>query len=318
LFRTLDPQHGREVYLLGLCSEEPARALTVRLRSTSGQKRERTLPLHRNRMADYKPDRSSVFTYTVQPFPILQVTTFDIKGSMPSVRQKLEEFETTGSRPELRNSPYVLVDVRGNGGGQDIPGPTWLDALTDEPTKTCFVDRLRSPLVYEAMLNMELSRHAKVGGGTKDSFEAFRSAFLRGEVPPAERDYAVDRRQWNASESHVRQSSKVPSHFAGMLLVLYDAKTGSAAENFIQQARQLERAVTLGENSAGMCNFGDCISYYLPNSTVRFQCGHKLIRDETGEMREGIGYLPDYWFDDPDPLGLIVKNVVLLKPHPGD
>jgi hypothetical protein len=81
--------------------------------------------------------------------------------------------------------------------------------------------------------------------------------------------------------------------------------------------RQLEHAVTLGENSAGMCSFGECLVYDLPNSKLSFQCGNKLICDERGEMHEGKGFFPDYWFDDPDPLSVIVKNVGLLKPHPG-
>ena len=317
LFRTLDPQSGSEAYLLGRLSEDPVHEIKVRLRSAAGQERELSLPLHRGRMAEHQVDLSAVFTYASKPFPVLQVTTFDIKGASPAARQKLEEFQASAARPEVRNSPYVLVDLRGNGGGQDIPGPAWLDELTNEPIKSFIVERLRSPLIYEAMLNLELVRHVRPGGGTEESFEALRAAFLRGEVPEQAREYAVDRRQCDMYESKVRQSTRATSRYAGQLLILYDAHSASGAEDFIRMARQFERAVTLGENSAGMCLYADCLVYYLPNSKITFQCGHKLIRDERGDGREGIGYAPDYWFDDPNPLPLILKNVSALRPHPG-
>jgi hypothetical protein len=314
LFRTLAPEYGGDVHLLGLLSAEPVQELAVCLRSAEGPEREVRLPLHRGRMAEYQPEDSSAFTFRAEPFPFLQVTTFLLQGSPPQVQRQLEEFTASASWPPVKSSQYVLVDLRGNEGGQDNVWTPWLAALTDEPMRTGLVDRLRSPLVYEGVLNRELLFHVW-SGGTKESFAALRAALLQGEGPSWVQEYAVERRQWDHWGLKVMPST-APSRFTGSLFILYDSGTGSSAESFIEMARQLERAVLLGENSAGMTDFGDCCRYFLPHSRVVVACGHKLIRDERGELHGGIGYLPDYWFDVADPLEVILQHPHLLLPHP--
>ena len=314
LFRTLGANHGENAYLLGVLSDKPTRDLPVSLFAEDGRKRSLKLPLHRGRMSNYRPEYSSAFAFNGEPVPVLQVTTFNARFSPPTIQSQLEDWVASASKPEVRTSPCLLVDLRGNGGGQSPPATRWLTTLTTEPMGYGVIERLRSPLMYQAMLNSRLMRHLR-NAATRESYESLRSDLLLGDVSPLEREYAVKRRQWSRTGPRV-VPSKAPSRFEGTLLVLYDAGTASAAEGYIALARQLKRTVLLGENSAGMYGFGDCLVYYVRHSKVSFQCGHKLFHNAPDAMREGTGFLPDYWLDTVDPLTLVLQHRDQLQSPP--
>ena len=324
LFRTVVPHFPTEVYLLGVLSPDPVETLPVQVRSDEGQSRQMTLPLHRGRMAGYRADYGSAFHYRSEPFPVLQLTTFDILGGSRQVKQQLERFLGSASWPEIKESPYVLVDLRGNGGGMDQAYRPWLLELTDEPIRSSFGASTVSPVVYEGIVNAQLMFHVKSGQSlaTKESFEAIRQSLLEGvfeRFPEEHREllhglYEVHKRQLFAGESQVFEPT-APSRFPGTLLVLCDGRTGSAAESFIAMSLQLERAILLGENSAGTTSFGEILPFMLPHSQILFHCGHNLSCDERGEIHEGIGYLPDYWLDVRDPLEFVLNNAERFRPR---
>jgi len=66
----------------------------------------------------------------------------------------------------------------------------------------------------------------------------------------------------------------------------------------------LNNCIIMGENTKGCMNTGDIRYFYLPNSlsflsipTARFP----------NIFEEGIGFIPDYWIDNADPINCIVK-----------
>ena len=300
LFRTFAPGVGREVYLMGRLSADQMEVLAAEVRDESGKLRETVFPLHRGRMTGYRPDRRSAFHYGKEPFPILKVNTFYIAAASPKAKEELERFLSSAKWPEIRQSQHVLVDIRGNGGGVDQGHKPWLQELTDEPMQQCGFDSLVSPLVVQAMANNFLRRYVLQGEATKELYEAQREEALR----QLERE-AVDKRQWFTFQPQALEPT-ARSRFKGALLVLIDGGTASAAEDFIGLASQLERCVLLGENSSGTQFTGEVLPYMLPNSRILFWCGHNIFRGPAGEIREGTGYMPDYWFDVSDPMDAIL------------
>jgi len=70
--------------------------------------------------------------------------------------------------------------------------------------------------------------------------------------------------------------------------------------------------VRTGSASLGCCTFGNCAYFRLPNSKILFRCGHRLFYHE--KFEEGKGFLPEYWIDDADPLGVVEEYVRRCEP----
>ena len=84
--------------------------------------------------------------------------------------------------------------------------------------------------------------------------------------------------------------------------MLIDHRTGSAAESFFENARQINGVIALGENTIGGLTYGNCcFEDRLVHSGAHLRFGyHKWRADITQPFREGAGYFPDYWLDDFD------------------
>ena len=79
--------------------------------------------------------------------------------------------------------------------------------------------------------------------------------------------------------------------------------TASSAEMGISPSYHLKNAVRVGSASFGCSTFGNCILFQLPNSKIVFRFGHRLFYHEGFE--EGKGFLPDFWIDDKNPVGVV-------------
>ena len=98
-------------------------------------------------------------------------------------------------------------------------------------------------------------------------------------------------------------SSKVQPEYEGKVYVVMNKATASSAEMGISPSYHLKNAFRVGSASFGCSTFGNCVLFQLPNSKIVFRFGHRLSYHEGFE--EGKGFLPDFWIDDKNPVGVV-------------
>jgi hypothetical protein len=85
----------------------------------------------------------------------------------------------------------------------------------------------------------------------------------------------------------------------------------------VTYAKQLPGTVLVGENTGGVGEFGELKSYLLPSSRLWVQAGTEWFTSHGVAVRaeETVGYMPDFWIDDPD-ADVVTKKLAACLARP--
>ena len=175
---------------------------------------------------------------------------------------KLEEF--VASAAEWRKEPLFIIDLRGNGGGNDNYSSRWMAGFIGTPVSYKYMWAQKCSSVLLGAWEM-------IGfydEGIKDNLNGWRG------LPSSEAG------AWETENT---------------IFVMVDQFTGSAAESFIAELTLGKRVVLVGSNTRGGLNFGNVIALYLPNSEIQIRLGSSISFRDSLENDEGVGYYPDLW-----------------------
>lgn len=274
--RGVEPKPGETNYLVGVLAPEasPPDTVAVGVRSLAGTAsgesvhggkgvREIRLPLHRGGSSLGRRRGGSGWGLALPPKTPIAVLA--VRTMYPNLLEGMAETADT-----LRTLPRVVLDLRRNGGGSDIPAMHWCQRFSGQP--------------YEWA--------ARVGhwSGRSDPLRAWLS--YPGSTRPRIAGPSVP---------------SAPEPYPGRLFVLVDKGVYSSGETFAQLAGQVQGAILVGENTAGCVAYGNVEPHDpLPHSRIRFSFGRtRFVVDWVRPTREGVGFFPDYWLDTRDPVGVI-------------
>ena len=156
-------------------------------------------------------------------------------------------------RTELAGTPFLIIDVRGNGGGSDFVYDPVLPYLYTRPIWRVGVEirvsqdntRLRAEAAERLAPNAPEA--ALVLRSESARMQTATTPFVRREPPV----------------SIVRLAGTLP--YPVRVAILID-RAGSSAENFIMDARQSSKVILMGqENSAGVIDFGEMMGLAAPS-----------------------------------------------------
>lgn len=176
-------------------------------------------------------------------------------------QEQLERLATCGG--EYADAPVLVLDLRGNIGGNSGYIESWFAGYTGQAASTRAARAIKlSPLNRQLYLTyiaplMDMPEVSSLWWKTTSP----------GTVTPRE----------------------------GLTLVLQDKGTGSSGETAVRLMRTVENTLTIGGCTSGSCLTPNVFSFYLPHSgvTVRFGTGLGLYEDMTN--RDGKGWVPDLW-----------------------
>jgi hypothetical protein len=270
-------QQGEPIYRLGLLSSaEPALLLLTAANETG------------ERQFEIELQRSN-FTYFSE-----DIFREDIIGGIPVVRVRsfsdpyadaLNQFVRTASNH--RGEPVIIVDIRGNHGGNERWPIDWIRRLTGERAESVFIfSELTSKTTMAARANL-----------FNDLYEQNPDATIYRD--DAERHTKIA----EAFESGTRQPNWVGPYFPLVPLIPNDTtvilvingSTASAGEGLIMRLSQAENVVLVGENSMGCLTFGNAGAHQLPHLDKEF--------------REEEGLIPDLWVPAADAVNYAVAAV---------
>ena len=182
--------------------------------------------------------------------------------------QQLEDFVSLGK--ELKNSTKIILDLRGNKGGDSDIARRFIENLNGTAIMNLNYTKCDSPGSRLA----EICFYAK----NSEEYAKIRNAVL-----------ANKKTEWKRSvEEPYREGS-----FKNTLLIITDRNTASSAEIMVKCLKDsIPQSIVIGENTSGTLSTGDIRYFYLPNSKIFLNIP---TANFSGILEEGIGILPDYW-----------------------
>ncbi|MCL2573641.1 MAG: S41 family peptidase [Defluviitaleaceae bacterium] len=178
---------------------------------------------------------------------------------------------------QLRYEPVVIVDIRGNIGGNSLLPVRWLHTLTGEIVPSNFVSlntQEYDPALFEFNPNNQFQNPPDTWSYFR-AFEPFGDGYTLSHNEPRR---IVQREQ--------------------TLILLTDRGTLSAAEAFVDMAFNITNTLVIGTATAGMLAFDATYSnLFLPNTGIAFGLGRTMMLWPEGHFAEGVGIQPDIWVD---------------------
>jgi len=282
---------GEAVYRIGLLSSARPEPLMLEARGDHGA---RTFEIELRRSEFFSWSRDIFREDRIGGIPVLRIRSFSDHHS-----EDIERFLETADR--CRKEPCIIVDLRGNGGGNERYVIEWIRRLTGMTAWPVFVSTelsCRTTMVGRAnamaywhdmypgtdLYREEAVRHTDLakgfGGGG-------RAPFWSGPFhPPA---------------------TRIPNETT--LIIVTNGFVASAAEGFVMRASRADHVVVVGENTRGALTFGNVSAHQLPHSglMVWLPINFGLFPDLV--FREETGLAPDFWVPAPDAVNRAVAAV---------
>ena len=282
---------GDPMYRLGVLSkDEPSPLLLVAANDV--EERRFDIALERSDFAYYSND---LFREdTVGGIPVIRVRSFSDHHA-----DALNLFVETARAH--KGEPVIIVDVRGNGGGNEAWPIRWIQGLTGRRAESVFVfSELHSKTTMAGRANV---------------FAYMHDLYPRTQIYREEAE-----RFTNIAQDY--ESGADPSNWVGpyypqmpliandttLILVMND-RVASSGEGLIMRASQAENVVLVGENTMGCLTFGNAATHQLPYSRllVQLPINFGLYLDK--EFREEKGLAPDLWVPAADAVNYAVAAV---------
>jgi len=177
--------------------------------------------------------------------------------------------------PVVITHPYLMVDIRNNGGGSDQCFYNLLAPVYSRPMQVDTVDVWVTP--------DNIKRYEDMLAAQKKTTPPNRNAIEYNER-------LIKRMKTARPNSFIMLGDNYPEPWAldtvlpypRKVGILYDGNTASSSEAFILYARQSDKVITVGEHSGGYLGFGNvmtlttpCGGYVLSCTTTRYRNQYK-------------------------------------------
>ncbi len=224
-----------------------------------------------------QPQNSKIYHRTeFDGIPLIEIKSFAARDG--ETLWQMEEFVEDAA--DLKDSSSLIIDIRGNTGGSDQYPYKLMQSFTgiEDISRNTLAINLRTDFSVRLMENMLVY------------FPEEQQAQVRQQL--AEHLNPVEK-GWG--EVHL----SAPKLISGKteIVVLIDSRVMSAGESFVRYLQQLENVVFIGSNTRGMGLVGNVGRFELPNSRTEVLGGITIFLDADLIIREGRGYMPDFWVE---------------------
>lgn len=233
----------------------------------------------------------------------------DFDSSDPAVAASLESFVTDA--PKHRALPRLVIDMRGNGGGQDTQLTEWArsfraggSVLADSISTVRREGRPHAISIWNGARTME--QYAPHEGDTQDMVKWAEST--RSLWPlSASTHLPIDHH-----ESPPTGTGK--TDWTGEMYVLVDRRNGSAGETAALKLRDMVGATLVGERTAGALFGLNVATYELPGTKVSVPVPSAAASCSDPRVVEGGGIPVDLALENPGmPIDAFVRSLPPLQ-----
>ena len=179
----------------------------------------------------------------------------------------------------INKNEVVILDLRGNIGGNSIYALNWIQSFVDNlSVKTCEIQRISKPLLAYAKSPESLY--------DEDYIEWFET----------------QKNQWISGYGNGSMSNNQSTIF-----VVIDKNVASAAEDLVFWLQHVENVFFVGTNTQGASICGNICIFYLPESNISIQFGTKLNLYGSLVRMDGRGFDPDLWVEPTHAIDYLVE-----------
>ena len=304
LFPSLN-QNGEPVYRMGVLSKEEPESFALIAQKDEAE-----------RYFDVKLQRSDFSYYADDVFRedfVGGIPVIRVRGFGDSDPDDLERFVATAK--SHRGDPAVIVDIRGNGGGNERWPISWIQGLTGRRVGAVFTTS-----ELESKTSMVGRANAFVYWDSSVSDPSLFSSQAKLFTQRAER-FEVGQRSpgWTAPISP--SFDLIPNETTVILIT--NNLIASAGEGFVMRLSQAENVLVVGENTMGCLTFGNISLHQLPNSKIKIWMPINFCIFQDQVFREEVGLFPDLWVPAEDAVNFTVAalrrgTITTSQPLPDD
>lgn len=203
----------------------------------------------------------------------------------------------------IQAKPYLIIDVRNNGGGSDACVSPLLKYIYTKPFKDDIVD------VYATKENIR--KYSEWYEVMKNDTANFSAEFLKSFKAEIETLKTVPNKTFIPRNSGETIELDTVLDNPKKVVIITNKYCASSCETLLFWAIESEKTIIVGENSGGFVGYGDISAVETPN--FKYELGCTMTRYVHQRKYETDGIPPDYYLsDDRD---WIEQARVLLKDH---
>lgn len=202
------------------------------------------------------------------------------------------------NKDHLAANPYLLIDVRGNGGGSDFAYRPLKKWIYTQPVKMIGLDIRATPDNVVAWENILTEPDIP------EDYKDFSKKMLK-EVRSTEKDFLSIYADETDSVMDVLPAPKKVG-------ILVNSRCGSTTEQFLLEAMQSKKVTIFGQPTMGVLDYGNVREkkYTCPDFTLHYAVTRSR-RIDAGQGIDNIGIQPDVRvdFEQKDWLETVVKKL---------
>ncbi|MCC6281136.1 MAG: hypothetical protein IT262_11075 [Saprospiraceae bacterium] len=189
---------------------------------------------------------------------------------------------------QVRAKPYLIIDVRNNGGGNDGNAQQLLEYIYTHPFKGDAID------VYVTQDNIKVFEEwYRFMSQDSANFDAASMRSMREEIDRMKRQPEQSFMRRGGGE-RVRLDRVL--HWPAKVAIIVNNKCASSCESLLFWAKESKKTILVGENSGGYVGYGEIGGVDTP--CFGFHLGCTMTRYHDQRQFEVVGLAPDYRLDN--------------------
>ncbi len=202
---------------------------------------------------------------------------------------------------QVRSKPYLIIDVRNNGGGNDRNAQQLLEYIYTNPFKSDVVELYSTKDNIKVMEDWYRFMSKDTVNFDKASMQYMRHEIDRMKKKPEQ----TFMRRGNGDMVKLDSVLKWPAKVA----IIVNNKCASSCESLLFWAKESKKTILVGENSGGYVGYGEIGGVDTP--CFGFNLGCTMTRYRYQRQFEVVGIAPDYRLDKQS--DWIAQTLRLLK-----
>lgn len=211
-----------------------------------------------------------------------------------------------------KNAKALIIDLRGNGGGDDSISYKMVELLAEQKTQTPFAPSVHrnSPetlTIWKNNLNLMKAYFKDENTSKKlDEYIVKTEKKLKLALKNEIKEFTLEEDENNGAASYNKEKG-----FQNPIYILQDKVTASSGESTIDLFEYFPNVTKVGYNTAGMLQFGNVGWLELSHTKLQIQMPTKANKYKDGRFIEFTGIKPDIVLNEgQDAYEYVIKNLI--------
>ncbi len=301
------PAKGKNIYRLGILSENNQSEIIIKINN-----KEVVLPVCR------ELSNNEGFSFKIKECnKAIWIRYNRCCYNNEDQKEQIQYF--SNSADKCKNKDVIILDIRGNHGGDDSYSLKFYSDLyfNNKKKSEKFLCKYRAPEKW--IYSLASIKAAKYSLNRFCDLSVQSNKKMLNKIIKLEKKFNRKPQLLIERVLESKVDFKEPA-YEGKIIIITDNGVASSGESILEQAylffKKKNQLIQIGTNTAGCASFGNLLSYHLSNSGLQVTCGFTDCSENVSKSKkfkgEGKGYYPDYWCSVKD-LRKTIESVLNLN-----